>query len=705
MSFVTTAKRTWLVALLLAATAAWIATAWIAAAQNRLAVDDAVLRSAPGEEWLTYGRDYAGTHHSPLTQITSENVGKLGLAWSYDTKAFAGQLEGTPLVSNGTLYATLTWSMVIAVDARTGEEKWRWDPEIPHPRFVTDENGVRYRRGPSLCCGPVNRGVALYKGKVYVGTLDGRLVALNADTGEVVWTVQVTSKEDDYSITGAPRIIKGKVITGNSGSEFGVRGFVTAYDAETGKQEWRTFIVPGDPTLPFESKALETAAKTWNGAWWKYGGGGTAWDGMAYDAELDLLYIGTGNGSPWNRDIRSPGGGDNLYLCSILAVRPDTGEYVWHYQTTPADNWDYASVQPLVLTDLTIDGRRRKVIMQAPKNGFFYVVDRETGEFISAEAFAKVNWATGIDPKTGRPVETPEASYDEEGAMLSPGSDGAHNWHSMAWNPDAGLAYLAAQDTSSLYARDPDFTHQIGRMNLGRARRRPTPAPGAAAPPPTPRRRGPSVVGMGGQQEGAFLAAWDPIAQKARWRIDFEQPGVTGGTLSTASNLLFHGANDGRFVAYTADTGKKLWEVELAPGFANPITYMLDGKQYVTVLTGRGGEFQAPGRVYTFSVEANKLIPPMDPAPTPQELTEISETVEAEFAQAGLPEGEGRELLRQLCVSCHPASAFTKHRMPAEAWRLVVQDMVNRGMPGSEEQRRVVVEYLARNLGPEAAGR
>ncbi len=675
---------------------------WIVAAQQPRRVDDKALRNPPAGEWLNYGRDYAGTHYSPLEQINAGNVNKLGLAWSYDTHSYSGQLEGTPIVSNGTLYATLTWSMVFAIDARTGREKWRWDPEIPHPRFVTDERGVRYRRGPSLCCGPVNRGVALYNGKVFVGTLDGRLVALNADTGKPVWSVQTTSKEDDYSITGAPRVVQGKVIVGNSGAEFGVRGFVSAYDAETGKLDWRTYIVPGDPTLPFESKALEQAAKTWNGPWWKYGGGGTAWDGMVYDPELDLLYIGTGNGSPWNRDIRSPGGGDNLYLCSILALRPETGEYVWHFQTTPADSWDYASVQPLVLTELTIGGRRRKVILQAPKNGFFYVIDRETGEFLSAKPFAKVNWATGVDPKTGRPIETPEASYDERGSMLSPGSDGAHNWHAMAWNPKTGLVYLPAQNTTGFYGRDPDFTYQLGRMNLGRTRASAlgpkTPAP--ASPPR--RRRGASVVGLGGQQEGAFLAAWDPVAQKARWRIDFEQPGVTGGTLSTAGNLVFHGSNDGTFCAYTADKGEKVWDVQLAPGFNNPVTFELDGRQYVAVMTGRGG-MQAPGRVYAFALDAATPIPSMEPAPGAEkefELTESRETVMAELAQAGLPEGPGRELLGRLCVGCHPPATFTKYRMPADGWKAIVQEMANRGMPGNVQERAAIVEYLGANLGP-----
>ncbi len=314
--------------------------------------------------------------------------------------------------------------MLYALDAKTGEFKWRWDPEIPRQNFTTNEKGVRVRTGPSVCCGPVNRGVALYEGKIYASLLDGTLAALDADTGEMIWRVDTTNPEDDYSITGAVRVVKGKVIVGVSGAEFGVRGYVSAYDADTGELAWRFYTVPGDPSLPFENEQMAEAAKTWTGPWWKYGGGGTVWDGMAYDPDADLLYIGTGNGSPWNRDLRSPGGGDNLFLSSILALRPDTGEYVWHYQVVPGESWDYTATQPLMLADLTIDGRERKVIMQAPKNGFFYVLDRITGELISADNYAEVTWATGIDRKTGRPMETPEARYGTDGVWLQPGPGG-----------------------------------------------------------------------------------------------------------------------------------------------------------------------------------------------------------------------------------------------------------------------------------------
>ncbi len=338
-------------------------------------VDDAALRAADPAEWLGYGRDNTETHYSPLSQITSANVATLRPAWTADLGTPTGSIETTPLVSDGVMYATGPWSTVVALDARTGAVKWRWDPELPR------------QGGPRLCCGPVNRGVALYDGKVYVGLLDMRLVALDAATGNLVWETQTSiDKADAYSITGAPRVVKGKLIIGNGGAEHGVRGYVSAYDAQTGTLAWRFFTVPGNPANGFEHPELAMAAKTWNGEWWRVGGGGTVWDGMAYDAEADLLYVGTGNGSPWARDIRSPGGGDNLFLASILAIRPDTGRLVWHFQQVPGEQWDYTATQPMILADLEIGGRQRKVLMQAPKHGYVYVLDRITGEIAAGAA-------------------------------------------------------------------------------------------------------------------------------------------------------------------------------------------------------------------------------------------------------------------------------------------------------------------------------
>jgi quinohemoprotein ethanol dehydrogenase len=549
---------------------ALIVTAAVLSAQQARPVTDATLLNPPAEEWVSYGRDYAETHHSPLTQIDATNVSRLKLAWSTEVGS-EGKVETTPIVWDGMLYGTSTWSVVYAIDVRTGALKWKWDPALV--------KGGPAMGGARFCCGPVNRGVALYQGRVFVGLLDGRLVALDAKSGAVVWSVQTVPAGTDYSITGAPRIVKGRVVIGNGGGEYGVRGYLTAYDADTGKQAWRWYVVPGDPSKGVEDRSMEMAVRTWRGEWWKYGGGGTPWDGIAYDPELDLVYVGTGNGSPWSRDHRSQGFGDNLYLSSIVALRGTTGEYVWHYQTTPGDDWDYNSAQPMILANLTIGGRERKVLMQAPKNGFFYVLDRGTGEFISAAPYAMVTWATHIDPKTGRPVETPEARYGKKPARLSPSPVGAHHWPPMAYNPATGLVYFPGQETSSVFQNVETFEFKSGQWNTGTRL-------GATAakvePVPMPEIR-------------AFLVAWDPVAQKQRWRNDFRP---AGGVLSTAGNLIFVGDAGGKLYAFDPATGKALWEQEMLPGVATPVTYMVDGKQYVAVLAGANN-----GRVFAFALE------------------------------------------------------------------------------------------------------
>ena len=345
--------------------------------------------AADNAQWLSYGRDQGETRYSPLIQINDSNIDELGMAWTFDTGSFRG-LEATPLVANGIMYASRPWSSVFAVNARTGEQIWNYDPQVDRST------------GWRACCDVVNRGVALYGNKVYVGTIDGRLIALNADTGAVEWEVLTVDPERPYTITGAPRIADGRVIIGNGGAELGARGYITAYDAETGVQDWRFWVVPGNPADGFENPDMEFAATTWSGNWWEVGGGGNSWDSMIYDEELRLVYVGTGNGSPWSHEIRSNGVGDNLYLSSIVALHVDTGRVAWHYQTTPGDNWDYTAVQPLMLADLAINGILRKVIMQAPKNGFFYVLDRESGDLMYADPYAEINWATGVDLETGR---------------------------------------------------------------------------------------------------------------------------------------------------------------------------------------------------------------------------------------------------------------------------------------------------------------
>src|SRR5947207_3422666 len=477
-----------LIVLFLSFTGLLFAT-WIAAGQQTRRLDDAALRNAGkmGEEWLTYGLTPGETRYSPLKQIDTTNVSRLRLSWSYEVGAGGGNQEGTPLEWNGNLYGITNWSVVFSVDARTGKERWRWDPEV-------NQTAVR----PKICCGVVNRGIAIYTGKIIAPVIDGRLEALDAETGKPVWEARVAYSQDNYTITMAPRIAKGKVIIGVSGAEYPVRGFFAAFDANTGQFAWRFYTIPGDPSKPFENPALKKAAETWSGDWWKLGGGGTIWDGMAFDPEANLVYVGTGNGGPWPEELRKSKGKDNLYVCSILAVNPDTGELKWYYQNTPGDSWDFDSVQGLMLADMTINGRSRKVIMQANKNGFYYVLDRVTGAFISAQPYAQVTWAKGVDPETGRPIINPEAHYDHNDATVTvaPGAGGAHNWSPMSYNPNTGLVYVPTSTSSTgTYTVDRNFTYVNGRSNTGLLRGNRGGAAGAAGtaaatpqpPPPTPK--------------------------------------------------------------------------------------------------------------------------------------------------------------------------------------------------------------------------
>jgi PQQ-dependent dehydrogenase (methanol/ethanol family) len=595
-------------------------------------ITDRDLREAGGRsDWITTGRDYAETHYSPLKEINASNVSRLGLAWSADMETRRG-LEATPIVVNGVMYVTGSWSVVYAFDVVTGKRLWRWDPEVSRAW------------GQRACCDVVNRGVAVYGNRVFVATLDGRLAALRASDGIPQWQVQTTDKNQSYTITGAPRIVKGKVIIGNGGAEYGVRGYVSAYDAGTGKLDWRFYIVPGDPSKPFENAAMEKAAKTWTGEWWKFGGGGTPWDSFAFDPELDLLYVGTGNGSPWNWKVRSPGGGDNLYLSSILALRPETGELVWHYQTTPGDSWDYTAVQQMILTTLTLDGRPRKVLMQAPKNGFFYVLDRATGELLSAKPFVTINWATGVDMKTGRPVENPEARAVDPAKMFlqQPGPLGGHNWQPMSYHPGTGLVYIPAQDMVYPYLGDANFKYLTGgAWNLGML---PLPSTDPLAMTP------------------GYLLAWDPVKESARWSVKYPTY-WNGGVLSTAGNLVLQGTAAGNFVAYNAENGDKLWEVPVHTGvMAAPATYTVNGKQYISVLAGWGGafgivggnasgDFGTPGRLLTFALDGKAAMPagvaPMA-VPKPMTLDADQKTIEA-----------GSLEYARWCVWCHGFAAVS----------------------------------------------
>lgn len=559
-----------------------MAAATLAHSQAGRNVDDTTLRNAAknGDEWTTYGFTQGETRYSPLQQIDAQNVARLGLAWSYELGRGGGNQEATPLAWNGNLYGITNWSIVFAVDARTGKEKWRWDPEV-------NQDAVR----PKICCGVVQRGIALYQGLIIAPIIDGRLVGLDAQTGKPVWEARVSYTQDNYTVTMAPRIAKGKVIIGAAGSELPVRGFFAAYDALTGKQAWKFYTVPGDPSKPFENPALKKAAETWSGDWWKLGGGGSVWDGMAYDPEADLFYVGTGNGGPWPEELRKSKGKDNLYVASILAVKPDTGTLAWYFQPVPGDSWDYDSVQQLLLADVTIRGQRRKVLMQANKDGFYYVLDRVTGQFISGQPFARVTWAKGLDERTGRPFVNPEAHYGTEPIAITPGPGGAHNWAPMSFNPATGLVYIPTSTmSSSTFAIDTEFAYKPGKSNIGIKRQAPPPDGGIAAPVPAkldpPPAIGPEPPGEG--QRGA-LVAWDPVTQQQRWQT----PGggsIGGGTLTTAGNLVIQVINDGRLVAYSADKGEKLLDIQtgLKGGMGPPITYQLDGKQYITLMGGLG---------------------------------------------------------------------------------------------------------------------
>ncbi|CAN7178006.1 PQQ-dependent dehydrogenase, methanol/ethanol family [Pseudorhodoferax sp. LjRoot39] len=550
--------------------------------------------AAKTPDWPSVGLDYAETRYSRLDQINAGNVKQLGLVWSYNLESTRG-VEATPLVVDGVMYVTASWSVVHAIDVRSGQRIWSYDPQVDKSKGF---------RG---CCDVVNRGVALWEGKVYVGAYDGRLVALDAASGRVLWEKDtLIDHARSYTITGAPRVFKGKVLIGNGGAEYGVRGYITAYDANTGDQKWRWFTVPGDPAKPHEDASMARAAKTWDpaGKYWEAGGGGTVWDTMAFDPELNLMYIGTGNGSPWARSKRSPKGGDNLYLASIVALDPDTGAYKWHYQETPGDNWDYTSTQPMILADIKIAGKPRKVILHAPKNGFFFVIDRTNGKFISAKNFVEVNWATGYDAK-GRPIEIAAARQNDKPGESMPGPYGAHNWHPMSFNPATGLVYLPAQHVPINLMDDKDWKFNENVALRPHSNQGWNTAMFLNAAPPTSKPMG-------------RLVAWDPVAQKEAWGVEHVSP-WNGGTLTTAGNLVFQGTADGRMVAYDAKTGAKLWETPTGTGVvAAPSTYLVDGRQYVSVAVGWGGvygqaaratERQGPGTVYTFAVGGTAKMP------------------------------------------------------------------------------------------------
>jgi len=673
-------------------------------------VDTARILRADAEpgNWLSYGRTYDEQRFSPLNQINTDTIARLGLAWSYDLELPRG-VEATPLVVDGVMYVTSAWSVVHAIDAKTGRRLWVYDPKVD--RTV----------GAWACCDVVNRGVAVYAGKVFVGVIDGRLVAVDARTGAPVWEAVTVDQSQPYTITGAPRAANGLVYIGNGGAEYGVRGYVSAYDVETGALRWRFYTVPGDPTKGPDGAASDSvmamAAATWHGEWWKGGAGGTAWDALVYDPDFDQLLVGVGNGSPWNQQIRSPGGGDNLFLASIVALDAKTGAYRWHYQTTPGESWDYTATQPIMLAELVIDGARRKVAMQAPKNGFFYVIDREDGKLISAKPFLDMRpasetpagepiaWAYAVDQKTGRPIENPGVRYLTGTALIHPGPDGGHNWHPMSFSPRTGLVYLPIQDMPLDYSHPADFVREEGSQNIGVA---------IGAFPDDPKVR----KAIRNSAVGA-LVAWDPVAQREVWRAK-RRGAWNGGTLALAGGLVFQGTVDGHFVAMDAASGRELWSFDnhLAT-LAGPISYEIDGEQYVAVPAGYGTSFflingffaPEPGasvnsRVYSFKLGGHASMPEIELRRVPTPKPPVIATTDEEYARAG-------HLYENYCLVCHGLGAITGGVLPdlrktpflqdAEAWRGVVVDgaFAARGMPNfgayvSPQSAELIRAYVAR---------
>ncbi|MCG8414168.1 MAG: PQQ-dependent dehydrogenase, methanol/ethanol family [Pseudomonadales bacterium] len=654
--------------------------------------DNTMADESAGENWLAFGRTYSEQRFSPLDQINTGNVASLQPDWYIDLPN-SRSLVSTPLVVDGVLYFIGGMNVVRAIDATSGEELWRYDPR------VAERASRRMRAGWDN-----SRGIGLWEDKVFVATWDGRLIGVDRHTGEEIWSAQTIDPDLAMYITGAPKVFKGKVLIGNGGTEHGPnRGYVTAYDANTGEQAWRFYIVPGNPDDGFENEAMAMAAETWTGEWWLHGGGGNAWHGFTYDVELDQLYIGTGNGSPWNRQIRSPGGGDNLFLCSVVALDPDTGDYLWHYQTTPGDTWDYNSNMDIVLADLPIDGESVPALMHAPKNGFFYVIDRRDGSLISAEPYVPTTWASTIDLVTGRPIENPGVRYETAPARIAPSSIGGHSWHAMSYNPQTGLVYIPSIFLATGFSNGnidiENYRNEQWRFDMAIG----------SGPGGGPTREFPGA-----------LQAWDPVRQEMVWEVPAD--GVwNAGTLTTASNLVFQGRADGHLIAYNAESGEQLWDYDLGLGIsAPPITYSVADKQYLAILVGWGGSMAALGgsgmaqygwaygaqtrRLVAFSLDGSTALPAQAPPTIPQPLLSSDFVVDPQLAQSAA------ENFATACMWCHGGGAISSGMAPdlrasaiplsAAAFEQVVRGgaLMENGMPPfsdfSDEQLEGLRHYI-----------
>jgi quinohemoprotein ethanol dehydrogenase len=626
--------------------------------------------AASGTDWPGFGRTYGEQHFSPLNQIDSHSVGRLGLAWYIDLPP--GNAATEPVEVGGVLYYAQGLSVIHAVDAASGKELWRYDPQAGEQAGL----GLRFSWG--------GHGLCSWNGKVYIGTPDGRLLALDGKTGKLVWSVQDAIKGGGQFINAAPRALGGKIIVGQGGGDFSfARGYTTAYDAETGKQLWRFYTVPGDPAKGFENKAMAMAAKTWTGQWWKWGGGGEPWNAFAYDAANNQILFGVGNGYPWNREIRSPGG-DNLFLCSIVALDADTGEYRWHYQFNAGDSWDYDATMDIELADLNIGGRLRQVAMEAPKNGYFYVFDRTDGKLLSVGQIAeKLTWATGINMSTGRPIEVSGIRYpDGKTFEMWPSPRGAHSWMPMAFSPQTGLVYIPRLSQGLTFDSrgiDAENLRVVG-ANIG-----------AAKPDPL--------------DETSALIAWDPVTQKLVWEVP-TFGGWNGGVLATGGDLVFQGQIDGRFSAYEARHGKELWHFAAQDALlAAPISYLVGGKQYVSVVVGMTGtaaidprslgglvfDYRTQKRrVLTFALDSNAELPPAPPAV-------IQAAPDPDYKPDAALAATGAAIFGFSCGICHGPGAVSGGTAPdlrssdipsaADSFHAVVRDgtRVAAGMPSFKD--------------------
>ncbi|MEL7546905.1 MAG: PQQ-dependent dehydrogenase, methanol/ethanol family [Pseudomonadota bacterium] len=668
--------------------------------------------AATPDVWLSYGGTYDEQRHSGLDSVNLENVSELGVTWTYDLATARG-VESTPIVIDGVMYVTSSWSVVYALDAITGEELWVYDP------------GVDRAVGSNACCDVVNRGVAVWDGKIYVGVIDGRLEALDAETGELVWSTVTVDQSRPYTITGAPRVVDGKVFIGNGGAELGVRGYLSAYSADTGDMIWRFYTAP-NPNKEADGAASDAvfqsvANASWGdeGAWVEAGGGGTVWDSIIYDTANDAIIFGVGNGSPWNQTLRDPSGLDNLFLSSIVSVDADTGEYRWHFQTTPGDNWDYTATQTLIIANLPLgeNGDDRRVVMQAPKNGYFYVLDATTGEFIQGNNYVPQNWTTGLD-ENGRPIETPEARYQDVAFLQTPGPLGGHNWHPMAFNPNTGFAYIPAQEIPQAYKTDPRFSEDPTKWNTG-----------ADFSADVPQLIPGDVIAFLRSGLKGRLIAWDVVGNEPAWTVEHEGP-WNGGVLSTEGGLVFQGKLNGDFVAYDAATGEALWTYDVKSGAASgPGTYEIDGQQYVTITTGWGSAYAlaagfafedklgpAVGKVVTFKLGSDGEIEAPD-------LPLIDTTPQAEPFGTELVLADGLVHYARNCAVCHgpfgissgvlPDLRWSSYTATPEAWKAAVLDglLQSNGMVSfadvlSEEDAEAIRAYVVQQAHnpPEPAG-